>query len=142
METAQFLDKADLPAHLAATIATWATLRQKSAVSLKLRYPDGVARGYAEVTDLDTGIVFRFYDDRVDPSRLHIGTRWGTTPADAIEAFVTGIERTVWLEAKRCFESIGMRHTVVWLRMNEAHSRVLVITCVPHTARRTEQGED
>jgi hypothetical protein len=94
-----------------------------------------VARGYTEIPDLETGIVFRFYADRADTSRLHIEVRWGATPGDAIEAFATGIERTVWIEHKRCFESIGATHTVVWLWMDEAHSRVLVITCVPHTTQ-------
>lgn len=94
-----------------------------------------MARGYIEISDLETGIIFRFYDDRSDPTRLHIEARWHTNPSDAIQAFADGIEHTIWLEGKRCFESIGATHSVVWLWMDETRSRVLVITCVPHLAR-------
>jgi hypothetical protein len=90
-----------------------------------------VARRYREITDQDSGLTFRFLYDLADPSRLHIEARWGVRPEQAIEAFVDGVERTVWLEGRRCFETIGSEHVVVWLWLDEARAHVLVITCVP-----------
>lgn len=55
----------------------------------------------------------------------------GRAPEQAIEAFAVGLERTIWIEQKRCFETTGPSHVLVWLWMDEAHKRVLVITCVP-----------
>jgi hypothetical protein len=90
-----------------------------------------VARRYRDVTDQVSGLIFRFLFDLNDPSQLHIALRWGVSPEEAIECFRTGIERTLWLEQKRCFETISDSHVVVWLWMDEPHSQVLVITCVP-----------
>ena len=90
-----------------------------------------MARRFREVTDQETGITFRFLYNRGNPSRLHVEARWQVTPETAIEAFARGIEHTVWLEGKRCFETVSDSHVVVWLWMDEAHTRVLVITCVP-----------
>jgi hypothetical protein len=94
-------------------------------------YLDRLARRYREITDQDSGLTFRFLHDLSDPSRLHVEARWGVSPEQAIDAFFEGTERTVWLERKRCFETIGSTHVVVWLWLDEARSHVLVITCVP-----------
>src|SRR5579859_3234764 len=93
--------------------------------------PFSVARGYTEVTDEDSGIVFRFLDDLAVPTRLHIEAAHGVTPEQAVESFNAGVERTTWLEHKRCFETISADYVVVWLWLDEACTRVLVITCVP-----------
>jgi hypothetical protein len=68
---------------------------------------------------------------------LHIEARWGVSPEQAIEAYFEGVERTVWLEGKRCFETISSTHVVVWLWLDEARGKVLVITCVPRIQSRT-----
>ncbi len=65
------------------------------------------------------------------PAGFTSQARWNVSPTQAIEAFIGGTERTIWLEQKRCFESVGTEHVVVWLWMDEQHKRVLVITCVP-----------
>ena len=87
-------------------------------------------RRYREIEDGETRIVFRFLYDRDDPNRLHLEARWGVSPEQAIEAFAVGLERTIWIEQKRCFETTGPSHVLVWLWMDEAHKRVPVITCV------------
>ena len=68
---------------------------------------------------------------------MHIEARWGVSPEQAIESFFEGVARTVWLEGKRCFETISPTHVVVWLWLDEAHAYVLVITCVPRTQSHT-----
>ena len=89
---------------------------------------------FRDIADGDSGLVFRFLYDREDPTRLHFKARWGVSPEQAIESFVTGMERTIWIEQKRCFETTSANHVVVWLWMDAARKRVLVITCVPRTA--------
>ena len=93
-----------------------------------------VERRFRDIENGNSGLVFRFLYDREDPTRLHVEARWGVSPEQAIESFVTGMKRTIWIEQKRCFETTSTNHVVVWLWMDEARKRVLVITCVPGTA--------
>lgn len=83
-------------------------------------------RRYREVTELVTGIRFRFAYDAVNPMRLHIEARHDVTVEDAIRTY---LERrtTVWNEVNKRWESESNTHVLYWAL--HASSAVLVITC-------------
>ncbi len=92
----------------------------------------GVARRYLDVRDQESGITFRFSSDRQDPSRLHIEAAHGVTVAEAVETFFSGlVGPTVWVDQKACYETFSATHVLAWLWMDQTHTRVLVITCMP-----------
>ena len=73
------------------------------------------------------GELFRFYYDAEAPQVLHIALRHGTTPRDAIRAFLEG-ESGPWVEARQRFETASETHGLYWTR--HAHDRsVIVISC-------------
>lgn len=55
-------------------------------------------REYVEITELSSGIVFRFDTDRAEPHRLHVQTRWGVEPETAVRVFFDeGLSGSGWL---------------------------------------------
>ena len=92
-----------------------------------------MARPSRDIRHEASGLLFRFFYDRVDSSRLHIVARWGVQPEQAIATYFDAGVRIVWIDRKRCYESAGSSHTLVWLWGDAAHSVVVVITCVPRT---------
>lgn len=81
-----------------------------------------------EITDVASRLVFRFYFER--SGALHITRRWGVSPETAISVFFDDTVAPVWVDWRRCWETRTPRYTLAWLWMDEAHTRVLVITCV------------
>jgi len=96
-------------------------------------------RGYVEITEMLSGMVFRFYTDRDQPHRLHISVRWGIEPETAIRTFFDASAQLVWLPQKECFETRSATYVLVWLRVAPQH--VLVITCVPRELSHRAQPE-
>jgi len=86
-------------------------------------------REYVEITELFSGLAFRFYADRAEPHRLHVQTRWGIEPETAIRVFFDEGAQQTWLPEKLCFETRSSTHVLVWLELSPG--RILVITCVP-----------
>jgi len=89
-------------------------------------------REYVEITELSSGIVFRFYTDRAEPHRLHVQARWGVEPETAVRVFYDEGAERIWLADKQCYETLSLTHILVWLEMEPRH--ILVITCVPRAA--------
>jgi hypothetical protein len=86
-------------------------------------------RAYVEITELVSGITFRFYTDRIQSHRLHIAVRWDVEPETAISVFFDESADRRWIAEKECFETRSETFILVWLYMAPQH--VLVITCVP-----------
>ncbi len=83
-------------------------------------------RRFASKTDPETGIRFVFKYDPDDPTVLHIYARHGTTVADAIATFKTGV--TAWNDQYGRFETLSETHGLFWYWIEEARV-VMVITC-------------
>jgi hypothetical protein len=75
---------------------------------------------------------FRFYYDIEVPEVLHITLRHGTTPEDAISAFLEGEQRS-WDEARQRFETVSETHRLYWTRHVHDQS-VIVISCFEQDA--------
>lgn len=88
-----------------------------------------MSRRFAEMTEIASGITFRAYFDRSQPERLHITVRHGVTLEMAAVTVLTG-ESTRWIREKSCFETVSATHLAAWLWRDEAHTNVLVITCL------------
>jgi hypothetical protein len=107
---------------------------------LYMAYAGGVAeRDYIEITEMLSGMVFRFYTDRAQPHRLHIKARWGVEPETAIRAFFDDHAQMVWLPQKACFETRTSSYVLAWLRMGPR--QILVITCVPRELAKSVLSE-
>ncbi len=91
-----------------------------------------VKRQYVEITEMFSGVVFRFYTDRAEPHRLHVVARWGIEPETAIRVFLDDSAERRWMADKQCFETHSATHVLVWLETAPRH--ILVITCVPREA--------
>lgn len=85
---------------------------------------------FLEITDRASGLTFRFYFDRLDPSRLHIEAAHRVSIEEAIGTFFDRTATTVRVESRRCFETITDTHLLAWLWLDAAQTRVLVITCL------------
>jgi len=77
-----------------------------------------------------SGLTFRFFYDRREPSKLHIEARWGMSTDQAIETFFAASKDVVWIDTKRCYETKTSTHTLAWL-WDIFNVQVMVITCVP-----------
>lgn len=81
---------------------------------------------YREITEVVSGLRFRFAYDGIDPTRLHIEVRHQVTSAEAIQAYVER-QTTVWNELNKRWESESGTHVLYWAL--HASGAVLVITC-------------
>ncbi len=70
---------------------------------------------------------FRFYYDTGSPGILHITLQHGTTPEEAIRAFVEG-KTLAWDESHMRFETISGTHGILWTR-HAFDQSVIVISC-------------
>jgi hypothetical protein len=89
-------------------------------------------REYVEITEMFSGMVFRFYTDLAEPHRLHVSARWGVEPEMAIRVFFDDSAERLWIPDKQCYETHSTTHVLVWLEL--APRQILVITCVPREA--------